>query len=205
MSRNKVDVAVFDLGGVLIDWNPRYLYRKIFRSEQEMEYFFTNVCTKEWNAELDRGRPFAEMVVLLSRKHPEYKNEIAAYQQRWGEMLRDRFEGPVKILEALHAAGHPLYALTNWSAETFHMARARYGFLSLFEEIVVSDEEGLIKPDSRIYELLIERTDIKPSRTVFVDDREENVHEAKKLGFESIIYRDDFTLRSELNELGFLR
>lgn len=111
-----------------------------------MEHFLTHVCTKEWNEELDRGRPFAEMVTLLSLEHPEYKKEIEAYHQRWGEMLGDRFEGPVRILEVLHTARYPLYALTNWSAETFHLARARYGFLSLFEEIIVSGEVGLIAP-----------------------------------------------------------
>ena len=205
MSRSTVEAAVFDLGGVLIDWDPRYLYRKIFRSEQEMEHFLANVCTKEWNAELDRGRPFEEMIPLLSLEHPEYAKEIGAYQRRWGEMLGGSFTGSVEVLQALHAVGYPLYALTNWSAETFHLARARYGFLSLFEETVVSGEVGLIKPDPRIYALLIKQTGIEPTRTVFVDDREENVREAKKFGFKGIIYRDGSELRSELTGLGLLR
>ncbi len=204
-SRSPVEAAVFDLGGVLVDWDPRYLYRKIFRSEQEMEHFLAHVCTKEWNAELDRGRPFEEMVGLLSLAHPEYTEEIEAYQRRWGEMLGGSFKGSVEALEALHAAGYPLYALTNWSAETFHLARARYGFLSLFEEIIVSGEVGLIKPDPRIYTLLIEKTGIAPSHTVFVDDREENVRAAKKFGFKGIIYRDGPELRSELTGLRLLR
>lgn len=202
MAVSKVDAAVFDLGGVLIDWDPRYLYRKIFHSEAEMEHFLTCVCTKEWNAELDRGRSFEEMVSLLSLEHPEYTSEIEAYHRRWGEMLGGSFECPVEILEGLHAAGHPLYALTNWSAETFHLARALYGFLSLFEDILVSGEAGLIKPDPRIYELLVERTGIDPYRTVFVDDREENVRAAKRLGFKGITYSDDAELHSGLTSLG---
>lgn len=204
MTDSNVEAAVFDLGGVLIDWNPRYLYRKIFRSEQEMEHFLAHVCTKEWNAELDRGRPFEEMVGLLSQEHPEYTKEIEAYHRRWSEMLGDKFEGPVKVLEGLYAVGYPLHALTNWSAETFHLARARYGFLSLFDKIIVSGEVGLIKPDPRIYALLIERTSINPSHTLFVDDRQENVRAAKSFGFKGIVYRDDSELHSELSAVGLL-
>jgi 2-haloacid dehalogenase len=202
---SNVEAVVFDLGGVLIDWDPRYLYRRLFDSEKETERFLVTVCTSEWNAELDRGRSFEEMVALLCSKHPEKRGEIEAYWLRWGEMLGESFEGSVKILEELHSAGYLLYALTNWSAETFHIARERYGFLSLFREIIVSGEVGLIKPEPAIYELLIERTGIEPSRTVFIDDREENAHEAEKIGFVSVTYQGPSHLRQRLTELGLLK
>jgi 2-haloacid dehalogenase len=202
---SNVEAVVFDLGGVLIDWDPRYLYRRLFDSEKETERFLVTVCTSEWNAELDRGRSFEEMVALLCSKHPEKRGEIEAYWLRWGEMLGESFEGSVKILEELHSAGYLLYALTNWSAETFHIARERYGFLSLFREIIVSGEVGLIKPEPAIYELLIERTGIEPSRTVFIDDREENAHEADLLGFVSVTYQGPSHLRQRLTELGLLK
>ncbi len=202
---SNVEAVVFDLGGVLIDWDPRYLYRRIFDSEEETERFLATVCTPEWNAELDRGRSFKEMVALLCSKHPKKRGEIEAYRLRWGEMLGESFEDSVKILEELHSAGYPLYALTNWSAETFDIARERYGFLSLFRKIIVSGEVGLIKPEPAIYELLVERTGIDPSRAVFIDDREENARAAEKIGFLGVTYEGPSQLRQRLTELGLLK
>ena len=202
---SNVEAEVFDLGGVLIDWDPRYLYRRIFDSEEETERFLATVCTPEWNAELDRGRSFEEMVALLCSKHPKKRGEIEAYRLRWGEMLGESFEDSVKILEELHSAGYPLYALTNWSAETFDIARERYGFLSLFREIIVSGVVGLIKPEPAIYELLVERTGIDPSRAVFIDDREENARAAEKIGFLGVTYEGPSQLRQRLTELGLLK
>ena len=204
MTDSSVQAVVFDLGGVLIDWDPRYLYRHIFDSEEEMEAFLSTVCTPEWNAELDRGRSFEEMVELLCSEHPERRDHIEAYHLRWDEMLGESFEGSVRILRDLHSAGYPLYALTNWSAQTFHIARERYGFLSLFEQIVVSGEAGLVKPDPRIYDLLVERTGLDPCRTVFVDDRAENVRAAKKRGFTGVLFQEPGQLRRDLTGLGLL-
>ena len=194
--------VVFDLGGVLIDWDPRYLYRRIFDSEEEMEHFLGEICTPEWNRELDRGRTFRDSVALLCSEHPGWEPEISAYHERWDEMLGESFRETVGVLERLYAAGTPLYALTNWSAETFHFARERYEFLGLFEEIIVSGEEGVIKPDPTIYGLLVERTGIDPERSVFVDDREENVRAAEKLGFDGAVFDDAAQLRDRLAGLG---
>jgi 2-haloacid dehalogenase len=202
---SSVQAVVFDLGGVLIDWDPRHLYRRIFDSEEEMEAFLSTVCTPEWNAELDRGRSFEEMVELLCSEHPERRDHIEAYHRRWDEMLGESIEGSVRILRELHSAGYPLYVLTNWSAETFHMAHERYGFLSLFREIIVSGEVGLIKPEPAIYELLVERTSIEPSRAVFIDDREVNARAAEKIGFVSVTYQGPSLLRQRLTELGLLK
>jgi 2-haloacid dehalogenase len=204
MADSSVQAVVFDLGGVLIDWDPRYLYRRIFDSEEEIEAFLSTVCTQEWNAELDRGRSFEEMVELLCSEHPERRDQIEAYHLRWDEMLGESFEGSVRILRELHSAGYPLYALTNWSAETFHIARERYAFLSLFEEIIVSGEAGLAKPDPRIYDLLVERTGSDPCFTVFVDDWEENIRAAKKRGFAGVLFQQTGQLRRDLTGLGLL-
>jgi 2-haloacid dehalogenase len=204
MIDSSVQAVVFDLGGVLIDWDPRHLYRSIFDGEEEMEAFLSTVCTPEWNAELDRGRSFEEMVELLRSEHPERRDQIEAYHLRWDEMLGESFEGSVRILRELHSAGYPLYALTNWSAETFHIAPERYGFLSLFEEIVVSGEVGVVKPDPRIYELLVERTGLEPCRTVFVDDLGENVRVAKEHGFIGVLFQEPGQLRRDLTDLGLL-
>lgn len=193
---------VFDLGGVLIDWDPRYLYRRIFDSEEEMEHFLGEICTPKWNRELDRGRTFRDSVALLCSENPGWEREISAYHERWDEMLGEPFRDTVGILERLHAAGIPLYALTNWSAETFHFARERYEFLGLFDDIIVSGEEGVIKPDPAIYRLLLERAGIAPERSVFVDDREENVRAAEELGFDGAVFRDAARLRNRLAGLG---
>lgn len=203
MSRD-LETVVFDIGGVLHDWDPRHLYRKIFACEAEMEEFLTTVCTPEWNRELDRGRSFEEMTALLCSAHPEWKEEIEAYHVRWAEMLGESFGESVRTLEDLQSAGYALYALTNVSAEIFHLVRERYRFLSLFQEIVVSGNEGLIKPDERIYELLIDRTGIAPSHSVFIDDRAENVRAAERAGFTGITFRESSQLRDRLTALGLL-
>lgn len=204
MTRDAIDTLVFDLGGVFIDWNPRYMYRKLFEDEAEMEDFLETICTSEWNRELDRGCSFAEAVSELRSRHPEFAAEIEAYDSRWEEMLGGRIEDAVRALEELHERGYALYALTNWSAEKFPVARSRYEFLGLFEEILVSGEEGLVKPDREIYELLARRTGINPARSVFVDDREENVRAAEKLGFTGVVFRDPRQMRRDLAGLDLL-
>ena len=152
-----VKAAVFDLGGVLIDWDPRYLYRKLLADEGEVEEFLATVCTPEWNAEQDRGRPFAEGVAELVERHPAHAAAIAAFHERWPEMLGGDIPGAVELLAELRATGLPLYALTNWSAETFVVARERFAFLDWFDGLLVSGEERIIKPDPAIFELLLDR------------------------------------------------
>jgi 2-haloacid dehalogenase len=190
--------VVFDLGGVLIDWDPRHLYRKLLADEAAVEEFLATVCTPEWNAELDRGRPFAEGVAELVERHPEHAAAIAAYHERWPEMVAGDIPGTVEVLAELRAAGVPLYALTNWSAETFAITRGRFEFLEWFDGLMVSGEERITKPDPAIFQLLLDRFGLDPAATVFVDDSEANVAAARRLGIDAIRFTGHDELRREL-------
>jgi 2-haloacid dehalogenase len=197
--------VVFDLGGVLIDWDPRYLYRTLFDDEAAMEAFLAEVTTPEWNAAQDAGRPWAEAVRSLADRHPEHRDLIEAYHQRWPETLGGPIEGSIEILDELRRIpGVRLFALSNWSAETFPIAEERYPFLAWFDGIVISGEVGAIKPDPRIFERLIERHDVDPSRAVFIDDNAANVAAAERLGFAGIRFEDPGSLRRELARLELL-
>jgi 2-haloacid dehalogenase len=193
-----VKAAVFDLGGVLIDWDPRYLYRKLLADEGEVEEFLATVCTPEWNAEQDRGRPFAEGVAELVERHPAHAAAIAAYHERWPEMLAGDLPGSVAVLADLRAAGVPLYALTNWSAETFVVARERFAFLDWFDGLLVSGEERIVKPDPAIFELLLDRFGLDPASTFYVDDSEANVAAAAALGLDAVRFTGPGQLRRDL-------
>ena len=199
-SNNKV--IVFDLGGVLIDWDPRYMYRKLFDDEAEMERFLAEVTTSEWNARHDAGRRWEDGVALLSAQHPHLAGLISAYWERWEEMLAGPIDGTVEILAALRDSGYELHALTNWSTQTFPIARERYEFLDWFETIVVSGEEKLIKPDPRIYEILLERIGRQANDCIFIDDAPRNVATATELGFTAIRFENPNQLRAELGRLG---
>jgi len=196
--------VVFDLGGVLVDWDPRYLYRQLFDDPDEMESFLAEVTTAEWNACQDAGRPWAEAVELLVAEHPQRRELIEAFHGRWPEMLAGEIPGTVDVLADLRAAGVRLIALSNWSAETFPVARERFDFLAWFEGIVISGDVGMNKPDRRIFEHLIEQFGIEPAAALFIDDSSANVDAAKALGFQAIQFTDATTLRGELERLGLL-
>ena len=193
-----VKAAVFDLGGVLIDWDPRYLYRKLLADEGEVEEFLATVCTPEWNAEQDRGRPFAKGVAELVERHPAHAAAIAAFHERWPEMLGGDIPGAVELLAELRATGLPLYALTNWSAETFVVARERFAFLDWFDGLLVSGEERIIKPDPAIFELLLDRFGLDPGSTFYVDDSPANVAAAAALGLDAVRFTGPGRLRRDL-------
>jgi 2-haloacid dehalogenase len=196
--------VTFDLGGVLIDWNPRYLYQKLFDDDAEMERFLAEVTTQEWNAAQDAGRPWSEAVEVLSAKFPDHRDLIDAYHTRWPEMLGEAIHGTVAILDELRADGVRLYALSNWSAETFPVALERYPFLGWFDGIVISGEVGAAKPDVQIFQTLIDRHEIEPGETVFVDDNEPNVTAAAAMGFIALRFHDAARLRDDLVGLGLL-
>ena len=196
--------VVFDLGGVLIDWDPRYLYRRLFDDPDEMESFLAEVTTAEWNAHQDAGRPWAEAVELLVADHPERRELIEAFHQRWPEMLAGEIPGTVDVLAELRASGVRLVALSNWSAETFPIARERFDFLAWFEGIVISGDVGVNKPDRRIFEHLIAQFCIEPAHAVFIDDSPANVAAASALGFVAIQFIDAIALRLDLVRLGLL-
>jgi len=189
--------VIFDLGGVLIDWNPRYLYRKLL-SEAEADRFVTEIVHPAWNAQMDAGVPFHEALAERKRAHPEHDALIDAYWDRWDEMLGGAVDGTVDVLRELREAGVPLYALTNWSAETFHHATRRFAFLAWFIDILVSGRERLVKPDPRIYTRLLERNALDPAQGLFVDDVPKNVEGAERVGLDAVWFRDASALRDEL-------
>jgi|ERR1700722_5583319 2-haloacid dehalogenase len=201
----KCFIAVFDLGGVLIDWDPRYLYRKLFDGDAvAMEEFLATVCTQSWNEQQDAGRPFADASALLKRVHPHKAQLIDAWFLRYDETLGGPISGTVDVLAELNSRGVPLYALSNWSAETFPVALQRFEFLKRFRGIMLSGDVKLLKPDPRIFKLFLETFAIDPASTVYIDDREPNVDAATACGMHGITFTDAATLRTELTRLGLL-
>jgi 2-haloacid dehalogenase len=196
-------IVVFDLGGVLIDWDPRHLYRKLFAGDEAaVEHFLATVCTHEWNRCQDAGRSFAEGARLLKAEHPDKAELIEAYGNRFDEMLAGPIAGSVEILAELRDRRVPLYGLTNWSAEP--AALGRFAFLRWFRGILVSGEVGVIKPDPRIFALLIERFAVEPRCTVYIDDVAANVAAARPFGIHAIHFTTPARLREELVGLGLL-
>jgi 2-haloacid dehalogenase len=205
MSENRRSVAIFDLGGVLIDWNPRYLYRKLFNGDEAaMEHFLANVCTQAWNEMQDAGRPFAEACAILKREHHDKAELIDAWTARFGEMLAGPIQGTVDIMAELRARGVPLFALTNWSAETYPLALERFDFLGWFRGVLVSGQERMIKPDPRIYRLLLSRFEIDPASAVYIDDNPRNAAAADAFGLRSIHFTEPEALRRTLRSVGLL-
>jgi 2-haloacid dehalogenase len=196
--------VVFDLGGVLIDWNPRHLYRKLFAEEAAMEAFLATVCTQAWNERQDAGRSFSEGAAQLSAQHPHHAALIHAYGTRFDEMMKGPIDGSVAILMALHDRGVPLYALSNWSAETYPLAVKRFDFLKLFHGTVISGEVGVIKPDPRIFRTLLERHRIEADDAVYIDDNPRNAEAARALGIHGIHFTGPGGLRRELEGLRLL-
>ncbi|MBS1948837.1 MAG: HAD family phosphatase [Bacteroidetes bacterium] len=196
---SKVNTIVFDLGGVLIDWNPDYVFSKVFPNTEEMKWFYENICTPAWNEEQDAGKSLQQATEELIEKFPEHKKHIQMYYGRWEEMLGGPIPGTVEILRRLkHSTNHKLYALTNWSAETFPVALDRYEFLHWFNGRLVSGEEKTRKPFKEIYELLIRRFNIDAHRAIYIDDNVRNLSPAKELGFHTIHFQSTEQFRNDL-------
>ena len=198
-----INTIIFDLGGVLIDWNPRYVYRTIFDSEEKIDWFFETVCTSDWNEMQDEGRSLSEATEELVKQHPEYEKEIRAFYGRWEEMLGGPIEGTVEIFKQLKASGkYKFYALTNWSAETFPIALQRYDFLQWFDGIVMSGEEKSRKPYEKFYQLLLDRYKVDPAKAVFIDDNLRNVKAAEAMGIKSVHFLSAEMLEEQLLQVG---
>jgi 2-haloacid dehalogenase len=199
----KSPVIVFDFGGVLMDWNPRHLYRKLFSDELAMERFLEEIGFNAWNLEQDRGdRSLAEAVALLARRFPAYRELIQAFHERWEETLPGPIEPTVRILDELKVAGYSLYGLSNWSAETFFWVRHRYPFFDWFQAIVLSGEVKMVKPDPGIYRALLARIGRPAGECLFIDDTAANVSGAEALGFDAILFRSPEQLRDALRARG---
>ena len=202
--RARITAVVFDLGGVLIDWDPRYLYRKLM-AEDEIEPFLAEVGFFAWNHSQDAGGPWRDAVETLATKHPHRRELIAAFPDRFAETLGGPIDETVALLDELHRAGTTrLLALTNWSSETFPVARATFGFLDSFEGIVVSGDEGVAKPDAVLFRTLIDRYSLVPHETVFIDDSAANVDAAAKLGLVAVHFTGAEQVRADLSRLGLL-
>jgi len=200
----RITAVVFDLGGVLIDWNPRYLYRKLM-AEDEIEPFLSEVGFFAWNHAQDAGGPWSDAVEALAAQHPHRRDLIAAFPDRFPETLGGPIEGTVALLDELHSAGTTrLLALTNWSSETFPVALDTFGFLDRFEGIVVSGDEGVAKPDAALFRTLLGRYALVPHETIFIDDSAANVAAAADLGLVALRFTDPDQLRADLSRLGLL-
>ncbi|MCC9138523.1 HAD family hydrolase [Pontibacter silvestris] len=199
------NTIIFDLGAVLIDWNPKYLYSKIFQEDAEITQFLENICTSDWNEEQDAGRPLQEATDMLVAQYPEHKENIKAYYGRWKEMLGGAIEGTVEIFRELKdSKKYKIYALTNWSAETFPIAQERFEFLTWFDGVVVSGTEKDRKPFPSFYQTLLDRYQVKPEEAVFIDDNLRNIHAAQEIGIDSIHFTSPEDLRAKLKERGVL-
>lgn len=199
----QIDTIIFDLGGVLIDWNPRYVYRTIFDTEEKIDWFFQNICTGEWNEQQDAGYPLDKATEELVTKYPEWEKEIRAYYGRWADMLGGPIHETVEVLRELKQMHRQrLFALTNWSHETFPVALERFDFLHWFDGIVVSGEEKTRKPFPEFYRTLLERHRIDPPSSIFIDDNLRNIEGAEQVGIRGIHFQNASQLRRELQQWG---
>jgi 2-haloacid dehalogenase len=204
-TNSMITTIIFDLGAVLIDWNPHYMYKTLFSDEEEMKNFLANVTTSDWNEEQDAGRSLNEGTEILVKQFPEHEANIRAFYSRWDEMLGEPFWDTVEIFKELKdSKKYKIYALTNWSAETFPVALARYDFLNWFDGIVVSGAEKMRKPTPEFYHVLLDRHNVKPGEALFIDDNYRNIVAAEKLGIKSIHFTSAKELREKLVALAVL-
>ena len=201
-----INTIIFDLGGVLIDWNPLYVYDdKYFDSVEKKAYFFEHICSSDWNEEQDAGRSIVEATQSLIEKYPEWEQPIRDFYGRWTEMLKAPIPGTVEIFRELKdSMRYKIYALTNWQAGLFDIALVRYNFLHWFDGRVVSGEEKTRKPFPEFYQRLLNRYNVKAGEAIFIDDNFRNVQAAEKLGIRSIHFESPQQLRKELNSLNLL-
>ena len=194
---------IFDFGGVLIDWDPRYFYKDVFSDTQEMEYFLSDIWSPQWNMKHDAGFSFSEITHELQELYPKYRNEIEMYQQNWEIMIKGEISENTQLLNPLKSK-YRLFGLTNWSAEAFPVIYHKYEFFKVFEGIVVSGEEKVVKPGKEIYQLLINRYGLLANESLFIDDSLKNIETANDLGFSTIHINGTQSLKAQLMSLGLI-
>ena len=197
-----ITAVAFDLGGVLIDWNPRYLYRQLFADPAEMEDFLARVCTSDWHRAHDLGQDITESCRRLARRYPGHRDMIMVWAERCEEMAAGQFDEAVGVLRGVKAAGLRCLALSNMEPATFTTRRTRFGFMDWFDGFVISGIEGVAKPDRRIFQILLRRYRLEPAATVFIDDSPANVEAARGLGMTALRYTSAGRLRGQLRALG---
>lgn len=190
--------VIFDFGNVLVQWHPEKVYAEHFGDEARAWWFLRHVCDAAWRNRIDAGESTAACIEELKAKQPEYAEAIELYRSRWREMLTDEVPGMRDVINDLHNRGHEIYGLTNWSMETFPAARERFGILQMIDRYVVSGAEGLVKPDARLFRVLLDRYHLKAEQCVFVDDNPDNVAAANALGMEGIVFTSADSLRKHL-------
>ncbi|MCD4672636.1 MAG: HAD family phosphatase [Anaerolineaceae bacterium] len=201
--QSKQFTIIFDLGGVLIDWQRENLYEKMFANDDAgMRYFLDEVCSLEWNAQMDKGYPFAKAIDERAAQFPDYEEYIRAYWTRWEEMITGEINGTVDILASLREQGYPLAVLSNWSSETHARVYKQFDFLHWFDTVVISGREKMIKPDPAIFNLLLERLQRQAGECIFIDDTIANVQAAQAHGLQAIQFTSPEQLRAELAEQG---
>lgn len=193
---------VFDFGGVLLDWNPRYLYREYFKEKEELDFFLSNVCTQSWNEKQDAGRPFKDAVEELQAEWPQYEEAILKYWTEWPRMVSGEFPQSVALLRDLKEKGYHTYGLTNWSAETLKLMIPKYDFFKELDGMVVSGVEKVLKPSPQIYQILLNRYGLEAAETVFLDDNQANVDGAQAVGIHGILFDNVDNVRTNLKALG---
>jgi len=202
--KNKIDTIIFDLGGVLIDWNPEHVYKDVFKGDQQkVDWFLNNICTSDWNVEQDAGRTLSEGTEILVNQFPEHETLIRIFYDRWEDMIGGVITETEDILTKLKQQNkYKLYSLTNWSHETFHIPFERYDFFKHFEGIVVSGDEKTRKPFQKIYKILLDRYDLNPGSCLFIDDNYDNIITAEKMGINGIHYKNTDQLLQDLSQFG---
>lgn len=200
-----VDAVVLDIGGVLMDWDPRHLFNALIEDDREREWFLSQVCSPAWNRRQDEGRSWADAVAAAVAEHPEWEPWIRAYDERWIETVAGLYEDTVEVLRELHAVETPVFALTNFSEEKWALACEHYELLGSFDGVVVSGEERLAKPDPAIYRVLVERFSVEPTRTFFTDDLQQNVDAARAVGLDAELFTGAARLREQLTVREVLR
>ena len=205
-TNKRTPAFVFDFGNVLVDWDPRYLYRKMLGGdEQAVEKFLQEVRFFEWNRQQDAGRSFHTAINEICGRFPQYCDLIRAYDERYEESISGPIWPSVSILRELKSAGFPLYGLSNWPAEKFPPVRDKYEFFSWFDEIIISGDVKLAKPDPAIFQLTLERIGLPAEKCLLIDDAAHNIEAAGKMGYQTILFRSPQALRQELVSLGVLK
>jgi 2-haloacid dehalogenase len=201
-AHTEIDAVAFDIGGVLLDWDPRYVYRTLFEDPRDMEEFLATVCTSDWHRAHDLGADITRSCEQLAQRHPEHRDMIMIWAERGEDMVAGQFDGTAAILGELKAAAMPCYALSNMEPDAFRVRRARFAFMDWFDDHVISGFEGVAKPDPRIFRILLDRHGLRPQTCVFVDDQPRNVAAARDLGLIALQFTSPDQLRKDLTNLG---
>lgn len=192
---------IFDFGGVLVDWNPHHLYDTYFGDKDSADWFLSNICTMDWNMQMDAGKPFEQGVAEKIAQYPQWEKEIRLYWERWIDMMGDTIPNMYDWILQLKQQGYAIYGLTNWSTETFIQVKDKYSIFQLMDGIVMSGEERVTKPDAKIYHILLNRYQLAPEECVFFDDNLNNVIAAQNIGIHAVQFQSTEQAKRELSKV----